>query len=45
MPWPNYQEMKPQDVSAIYSYLKALPHADPGKAAQCPPDPQGIKGE
>jgi hypothetical protein len=45
MPWPNYQDMRPQEISAIYSYLSALPHAKPGAAAQCKPDPQGIKGE
>jgi hypothetical protein len=45
MPWPNYQKMKPQELKAIYSFLSALPHAEPGGAAQCPPDPQGVAGE
>ena len=45
MPWPNYQDMQTRDVSAIYSYLSALPHAEPGAIAQCKPDPQGIAGE
>jgi hypothetical protein len=42
MPWPNYQNVDKQEVSAIYTYLSALPHAEPGLAAQCQPDPQGI---
>lgn len=45
MPWPSYQDMRPQEISAIYSYLSALPHAEPGIAAQCVPDPQGIAHE
>ena len=45
MPWPNYQDMRAQDISAIYSYLSALPHAEPGPFAQCVPDPQGVVGE
>lgn len=45
MPWPNYQDIKTQDLSAIYSFLRALPHGQPGAASQCVPDPQGIAGE
>ena len=41
MPWPNYQDMKSQELNAIYSYLAALPHGEPGP--QCVPDPQGVK--
>ena len=45
MPWPNYQEMSKQDLNAIYSFLSALPHTEPGAAAQCAPAPQGVAGE
>jgi hypothetical protein len=49
MPWPNYQEMKKKDLAAIYSYLSALPYADPsplGKSSGgCPPASQGVAGE
>jgi hypothetical protein len=40
MPWPHYQDMKLQELNAIYSYLEALPSGTPGN--QCVPDPQGI---
>ena len=42
MPWPLFQDKTKQDLNAMYSYLSALPHASPGVAAQCVPDPQGI---
>jgi hypothetical protein len=42
MPWPNYRAMTSQDLNAMYDYLSALPHADPGAQAQCVVDPQGI---
>jgi hypothetical protein len=29
MPWPAYHNMTDQDLTAIYYYLAALPHADP----------------
>jgi hypothetical protein len=45
MPWPLYQDMTRQDVGAIYSFLSAIPHQEPGGAAQCVPDPQGVAGE
>jgi hypothetical protein len=43
MPWSNFGTTYRQyELSAIYDYLSALPHADPGAAAQCTPDPQGL---
>jgi mono/diheme cytochrome c family protein len=30
MPWPVYQEMTDRDLRAIYEYLRAIPHAEPG---------------
>lgn len=42
MPWPQYRDLKPQDVNAIYSFLSVLPHAEPGAAAQCVPEAQGV---
>jgi hypothetical protein len=30
MPWPIYRNMSDQDILAIYTYLKAIPHAEPG---------------
>jgi hypothetical protein len=45
MPWPHYQNVRRQELSAIYTYLAALPHAEPGAAQQCTPDPQGVAGE
>ena len=29
MPWPVFQELTGQDLSAIYEYLSAIPHAEP----------------
>jgi hypothetical protein len=45
MPWPGFQNMKQQELTAIYSFLSALPHAEPSGAAQCVPNPQGVAGE
>jgi mono/diheme cytochrome c family protein len=30
MPWPVYQEMTDRDLRAMYEYLRAIPHAEPG---------------
>lgn len=30
MPWPGYKDMSDHDLSAIYEYLRAVPHAEPG---------------
>jgi hypothetical protein len=30
MPWPVYQGMAERDLRAIYEYLRAIPHAEPG---------------
>ena len=30
MPWPVYQSMTDHDLDAIYEYLSAIPHAEPG---------------
>ncbi len=32
MPWPVYRHMTDVDLSAIYEYLSAIPHAEPGTA-------------
>ncbi len=32
MPWPVYREMTQRDLEAIYEYLSAIPHAEPGVA-------------
>jgi hypothetical protein len=45
MPWPQYQDMTQRDLSAVYSFLSALPHAEVGSAAQCSPNPQGVAAE
>jgi hypothetical protein len=31
MPWPIYRFMTGRDLDAIYSYLSAIPHAEPGQ--------------
>jgi hypothetical protein len=31
MPWAAYQSMSDRDLQAIYEYLRAIPHAEPGK--------------
>jgi hypothetical protein len=38
MPWPVYGNMTDDDLLAVYSYLKAIPHAEPGTflGGQCP---------
>jgi hypothetical protein len=33
MPWPIFRNMTPRDVRAIYEYLRAIPHAEPGSCA------------
>ena len=30
MPWPAYANMTEHDLRAIYEYLSAIPHAEPG---------------
>jgi hypothetical protein len=30
MPWPIYGKMTDRDLRAIYEYLRAIPHAEPG---------------
>ncbi|WP_224240919.1 cytochrome C [Hyalangium gracile] len=30
MPWPVYKNMTERDLRAIYEYLRAIPHAEPG---------------
>lgn len=30
MPWPTYQSMTDNELDAIYEYLSAIPHAEPG---------------
>jgi hypothetical protein len=30
MPWPYYRNMTDRDLDAIYAYLSAIPHAEPG---------------
>ena len=30
MPWPTYGQMSNRDIDAIYEYLRAIPHAEPG---------------
>ena len=36
MPWPVYQDLTDRDLRAMYEYLRAIPHAEPGVA---PPTP------
>ena len=38
MPWPVYGNMTDEDLLAVYSYLKAIPHAEPGSffGGNCP---------
>ena len=31
MPWPVYRNMNDHDLRAIYEFLHAIPHAEPGK--------------
>jgi hypothetical protein len=30
MPWPIFRNMVDSDIRAIYTYLRAIPHAEPG---------------
>jgi hypothetical protein len=30
MPWPTFGKMSERDLRAIYEYLRAIPHAEPG---------------
>jgi len=30
MPWPIYKNMTDRDLRAVYEYLRAIPHAEPG---------------
>jgi len=30
MPWPIFRNMNDHDILAVYTYLTAIPHADPG---------------
>lgn len=30
MPWPVYRNMTDEDLEAVYAFLKAIPHAEPG---------------
>jgi hypothetical protein len=34
MPWPVYQDLTDRDLRAIYEYLRAIPHAEPGAAGE-----------
>ena len=31
MPWPVFRNMTDDDLEAIYQYLRAIPHAEPGQ--------------
>ena len=31
MPWPTYQSMTDNELQAIYQYLRAIPHTEPGQ--------------
>lgn len=33
MPWPIFRNMTDHDIEAIYTYLTAIPHAEPGACA------------
>lgn len=37
MPWPVYGRMLKSDLSAVYEYLRSIPHAEP--SAECVPPP------
>jgi hypothetical protein len=37
MPWPALAEMSDHELRAIYEYLRAIPHAEPGAAAAAKP--------
>ncbi len=36
MPWPVYQDLTDRDLRAMYEYLRAIPHAEPGTSAPQP---------
>jgi hypothetical protein len=38
MPWPIYGRMLRYDLSAVYEYLRAIPHAEPGPDCATPPE-------
>jgi hypothetical protein len=33
MPWPVSQDMTDHDIQAIYEFLRAIPHAEPGSCS------------
>jgi hypothetical protein len=33
MPWPIFRNMSDHDIRAIYTYLSAIPHAEPGQCS------------
>ena len=39
MPWPVYRNMSDRDLRAIYEYLRAIPHAEPGSSTAAPGQP------
>lgn len=36
MPWPEFRHLTDEDLSSIYAYLAAVPHAEPANL-KCPP--------
>jgi mono/diheme cytochrome c family protein len=36
MPWPEFRHLNDEDLSSIYAYLTAVPHAEPANL-KCPP--------
>jgi len=38
MPWPIYGKMVDRDLKAVYEFLRAIPHAEPGPDCAQPPD-------
>jgi hypothetical protein len=38
MPWPIYGRMLKSDLAAVYEYLRAIPHAEPGPDCATPPE-------
>lgn len=39
MPWPVYGRMLTRDLKAVYEYLSAIPHAEPGPGCAAPTEP------
>jgi hypothetical protein len=39
MPWPVYGRMLKSDLTAVYEYLSAIPHAETGSSPECTPPP------